>query len=66
MMYSVYYGSLQKILTELTLIQKEQKQECRSEKTSEADEILKFKKLLDDGIITQEEFEAKKKQILGL
>lgn len=33
---------------------------------SEADELLKFKKLLDDGIITQEEFEIKKKQILGL
>lgn len=33
---------------------------------SEADEILKFKNLLDMGIITQEEFDAKKKQILGL
>lgn len=31
-----------------------------------ADEIRKFKKLADDGIITQEEFEAKKKQLLGL
>ena len=33
---------------------------------SEADEILKFKQLLDNGAITQEEFETKKKQILGL
>lgn len=33
---------------------------------SEADEILKFKELLDDGIITQEEFDAKKKKILGI
>lgn len=33
---------------------------------SSADEILKFKELLDAGIITQEEFEAKKKQLLGL
>ena len=33
--------------------------------TSEADEILKFKQLLDNGVITQEEFEAKKKQLLG-
>lgn len=33
---------------------------------SEADEILKFKKLLDDGIINQAEFEAKKKQLLGM
>ena len=33
---------------------------------SAADEILKFKKLLDMGVITQEEFEAKKKELLGL
>lgn len=31
-----------------------------------ADEISKFKKLLDDGVITQEEFDAKKTQLLGL
>ena len=30
------------------------------------DEIKKFKELLDAGIITQEEFDAKKKQLLGL
>lgn len=30
------------------------------------DELKKFKELLDAGIITQEEFEAKKKQLLGL
>ena len=34
--------------------------------TSAADEILKFKTLLDQGIISQEEFDAKKKQLLGL
>jgi len=33
---------------------------------STAEEILKFKELLDLGIITKEEFEAKKKQLLGL
>ena len=33
---------------------------------SGADEILKLKQLLDAGIITQEEFDAKKKQILGI
>lgn len=31
-----------------------------------AAEIAKFKKLLDDGAITQAEYEAKKKQLLGL
>ncbi len=42
------------------------------EKTSEntsvsaADEIKKYKDLLDSGIITQEEFDAKKKELLGL
>lgn len=33
---------------------------------SVADEILKFKQLFDMGVITQEEFEAKKKQLLTL
>ena len=33
---------------------------------SNADELAKYKKLLDDGTITQGEFDAKKKQILGL
>ena len=33
---------------------------------SVADEIMKYKSLLDDGIITQEEFETKKRQLLGL
>ena len=33
---------------------------------SNYDEIAKLKQLLDNGIITQEEFETKKKQLLGL
>ena len=33
---------------------------------SNADELGKYKDLLDKGIITQEEFDAKKKQLLGL
>ena len=33
---------------------------------SAADELLKFKNLCDMGVITQAEFEAKKKQLLGL
>lgn len=31
---------------------------------SQADEIIKFKKLLDEGIITREEFERKKQELL--
>lgn len=34
--------------------------------TSSIDELKKLKEVLDAGIISQEEFEAKKKQILGL
>ena len=43
-------------------------QEKKAEKivVSAADEILKFKKLCDDGIITTEEFEKKKTQLLNL
>ncbi|MGE7951614.1 DUF4429 domain-containing protein [Lysinibacillus xylanilyticus] len=33
---------------------------------SAADEILKMKELLDTGILTQDEFDAKKKQLLGI
>ena len=35
------------------------------QQTSAADELKKFKELADMGIISQEEFEAKKKQLLG-
>lgn len=37
-----------------------------TQQRSMADEIAKYKQLLDSGAITQEEYEAKKKQILGL
>ena len=33
---------------------------------SPADELMKYKQLLDAGIITQSEFDAKKRQLLGL
>lgn len=33
---------------------------------SDADELKKYKELLDSGVISQEEFDAKKKQLLGL
>ena len=37
-----------------------------ADKISAADEIIKLKSLMEQGIITQREFEAKKKQLLGL
>lgn len=36
------------------------------EPMNNANELRKYKELLDDGVITQEEFDAKKKQLLGL
>lgn len=48
--------------------QREEKQEATTivQQASSADELKKFKELLDAGIITQEEFDAKKKHLLGL
>ena len=40
--------------------------EKKTEPVGGAEEIIKYKNLLDAGIITQEEFDAKKKQLLGL
>lgn len=37
-----------------------------SRQSDSIEELKRYKELLDTGIITQEEFEAKKKQILGL
>ncbi len=34
--------------------------------SSSADELIKYKQLLDGGVITQQEFELKKKELLGL
>lgn len=45
---------------------KTKKSEGRESTSNAADEIQKFKSLLDQGIITQQEFKAKKKQLLGL
>lgn len=69
--YKAAYSSAQNILSVLQVICENNKtlHETVSESTvatSSADEILKYKTLLDQGIITQEEFDAKKKQLLGL
>lgn len=36
-----------------------------SGRTSVADELVKFKKLFDEGVLTQQEFEAQKKKLLN-
>ncbi|MCI7741234.1 MAG: SHOCT domain-containing protein [Clostridiales bacterium] len=48
------------------MIQKRPTNTTVVQNVSNADELAKFKDLLDKGIITQEEFDAKKKQLLGL
>lgn len=45
---------------------KQSKSNSSATTASSADEIKKFKELLDMGAITQEEFEAKKKELLGI
>ena len=56
------------IIAKLTLITKSINDEKtdKPSTTSGVDEIMKYKELLDKGILTQEEFDAKKKQLLGL
>ena len=49
-----------------TLITGLPKEKVVVKQASEADELGKYKELLDKGVITQEEFDAKKKQLLGL
>ena len=66
---------LNDIMEEVQLFVKKKVEEAKRQKNSpvvvagtisNADELKKFKELLDLGIITQEEFDAKKKQLLGL
>ena len=51
-----------------TLLKQRQsnKTKIKEETRNSTDELKKFKELLDMGIITQEEFDAKKKQLLNL
>lgn len=44
----------------------EKKEEIKKNDDSKFDEIRKYKQLLDEGIITEEEFKAKKKELLNL
>ncbi|MDK0695919.1 DUF4428 domain-containing protein [Clostridium perfringens] len=67
--YRGAYGLCQEILSTLDIITKSNKEintNANKINYSEADEIEKFKHLLDAGIITEEEFEKKKKIILGI
>lgn len=70
-LYKQLYTQAQEALSLLSIIAESNKSNTNSaveqqNNLSVADEILKFKQLLDSGIISQEEFDAKKKQLLGL
>lgn len=69
-LYTTYFSSAQECLSNLQLICNEINNDKDSTKVesniSVADEILKFKNLLDNGIISEEEFKAKKEELLNL
>lgn len=56
---------ISKLLVERQKV-KESKDNSNIQNSSNADELKKFKELLDNGTITQNEFDEKKKQLLGL
>ena len=57
---------LKKVLDDLIYKTEKQKEVVVLENTDSMSEIKKYKELLDSGIITQEEFDTKKKQLLDL
>ena len=68
---SVVFGGRRRYRSALEIkhyIQKysEGKSSSSAHSTSAADEILKLKNLLDKGILTRAEFDAKKKELLGI
>lgn len=68
--YSIYSETAQDIISYLTLIVNKNNSTNLNadydDSTSTVDEIRQYKQLLDEGIITQQEFDAKKKQLLNL
>ncbi len=61
------FDTMSKLLIERQNASKVSVTQFDNKKTSSnADELKKYKELLDEGVITQEEFEAKKKELLGL
>lgn len=53
-------------LNELIITRQQEKANNASDQGSAADKLIKYKELMDSGIISQQEFDAKKKQLLGL
>lgn len=69
MIYRTFHNSAQECLSVLQLICDRQSGVTNTTNIiagSNADEIKKYKNLLDEGILTQDEFDAKKKELLGI
>lgn len=64
--YKKAYDIVEQIVKKFTDIKNLRDVSHQRTEMSPADEILKYKNLLDAGAITQEEYDAKKKQLLGL
>ena len=64
--FEVFFSQVQECLSVLQMICDNQNNKPAESNVSNADEIQKFKSLLDSGVITQDEFDMKKKQLLGL
>ena len=64
--FKLYAGNAQSVLSLLAIVTNCATNSTGSDSISGADEIMKYKNLFDQGIITEEEFNAKKKQILSL
>lgn len=70
--YNNYLETAKLLMGQLDLMIKKPSEEMESQKEidvhtiSNADEIRKYKELLDEGIITQEEFMSKKEQLLKI
>lgn len=57
---------IHKAISDLLISRQNRKAPVQTSNQSNADEMKKYKELLDSGVISQEEFDAKKKQLLGL
>lgn len=60
------HNEISKMLIERQHLKKDFSENKVENNISEEDELRKYKALFDDGIITQDEFEKKKKQLLKL
>ena len=54
------------LLIKKTSLSTDEQENVPVQMVSNADEIRKYKELLDEGIITQDEFMIKKKELLGV